>query len=337
MTAAILPRARLFGLASSRRASAGVLCALAVVLAACGGGGGGGGGSTGSGSATTGRSATGGQPGRGKPTIVMGDKNFTEELILGQLYTQALRAKGYTVVLKSDLGSSEITDQALTSGQIQMYPEYTGTILSELAHQTKRPASAQATYEAAKAFEQSRGFTLLTPTPFYDTDALAVTKSYGSAHHFTTISDLKPLGSSVTLGGPPEFKTRFEGLIGMAQVYGITQIGFKPLSIGLQYAALDSNAVQVADVFTTDGQLSSGKYSLLSDPKNIFGFQNVAPVVSQKLLSREGPAFASTLDAVSATLTNEAIRKMNAAVDLDKVDPAVVAKDFLQANGLLKP
>src|ERR1051325_5910874 len=100
------------------------------------------------------------KPGAGKPAITLGDKNFTEQFILGQLYKQALEAKGYTVNLKANIGSSELIDKSLTSGQIDLYPEYTGVILSELAHQTKRPADADAAYEAAKTFEEGRGFTL---------------------------------------------------------------------------------------------------------------------------------------------------------------------------------
>ena len=157
---------------------------------------------------------------------------------------------------------------------------------------------------------------------------------YATKNGLTQVGDLKKLGSKVTIGAPPEFKTRFTGLVGMKQQYGIDQIKFKPLAIGLQYKALDSNQIQAADVFTTDGQLQGGKYTVLKDPKGIFGFQNVAPVVSKKALAAEGPAFQDTLNAVSSKLTVEAMQKMNAAVDLDKQEPADVAKQFLAANGL---
>ncbi|MGB9184435.1 MAG: glycine betaine ABC transporter substrate-binding protein, partial [Solirubrobacteraceae bacterium] len=113
----------------------------------------------------------------------MGDKNFTEEFILGDLYAQALRAKGFTVNLKPNIGSSELTDKALTSGQIQMYPEYTGVILSVLAMQTRRPASEDAAYAAAQKFEQKRGYTLLNKTPFFDADAMATLKPFAQKNH----------------------------------------------------------------------------------------------------------------------------------------------------------
>jgi osmoprotectant transport system substrate-binding protein len=316
-------------------ASSAVL-ATAVALAACGSS------SSSSSTSSAGSSSSsssstpassGALPGKGKPTIVMGDKNFTEEFILGELYKQALEAKGFTVTLKKNIGSSELTDKALTSGQIQMYPEYTGVILSVIEGKNSTPPTAEAAYAQAKKFEESRGYELLNKTPFFDADAIATLKPFAQKNHLTTIADLKKL-SSWTNGGPPENKTRYEGIVGLHKAYGLYNVKFVPLTIGLQYQALDSGNVQTADVFTTDGQLKSGKYTILTDTKHIFGYQNVAPVVSKKLLASEGPAFAQTLNAVSAKLTNTVMQGLNAAVDIDKVDPATVASKFLQANGL---
>ena len=299
---------------------------LAVVAAACG---------SSSKSSTTHAVKTTAQksPGADKPPIVIGDKNFPEEYVLGSLYQQALQAKGYHVTLKGNIGSSEITYKALTSGQIQMYPEYTGVIVSVLAGNTKPPHSASQTYNEAQAYVQKHGFILLKPTPFYDTDAMGTLKSFATKHHLHAISDLKQFGHSVTLGGAPEFATRYEGLIGLKKVYGVNPT-FKPIAIALTYKALDSNQVQVADVFTTDPQLTLGKYTILSDPKNVFGFQNVAPIVKKSVIKSEGPVFEQTLNKVSALLTLDAIRKMNAAVELDKQSPSAVAHKFLAANHL---
>ncbi len=316
-----------------KRALSGVGVVFAVVaLAACGSS------SSSSSSAAGGSSSSSGAsggsgPGKGKPPITIGDKNFTEEFTLGDLYAQALRAKGFTVNLKPNIGSSELTDKALTSGQIQMYPEYTGVILSVIKKQTRVPPTAAATYQAGKSFEASRGFTLLNPTPFQNRDVTAVLAPFAKKNGLTTMADLKKL-KSFTNGGPPENKTRYEGLVGMHQAYHIDNVQFVPLTIGLQYQALDSGKVDSANVFTTDGQLQSGKYVLLSDPKHIYGFQQVAPVVSNKLLASEGPAFAATLNAVSAKLTTHVMQQLNAAVDIQKVDAATVASKFLAANGL---
>jgi osmoprotectant transport system substrate-binding protein len=298
--------------------------ALSVVIAACGS-------SSKSSSTTTATTASG--PGAGKPPVTIGDKNFTEENILGQLYTQALQAKGYKVTVKENVGSSEIIYKALTSGQIDMYPEYTGTLLSAIANQTKEPASATAAYQEAKAFVEKDGLTLLNYTPFYDSDALATLPSYASAHNLSSIADLKPLGKSVILGGPPEFATRFEGLLGLKQVYGVVPT-FKPIAIELSYKALEGGQVNTQVVFSTDGQLLSGKFKLLADPKHVFGFQNVAPVVKKSVLVAEGPAFEQTLNSVSALLTLHAIQQLNAAVSIDKQSAAAVAHQFLVANGL---
>jgi osmoprotectant transport system substrate-binding protein len=273
------------------------------------------------------------QPGAGKPAIVMGDKNFDEEYLLGDLYQQALAAKGYKVTLKGNIGSSEIIYKALQSGQIQMYPEYTGTLLTAIAGDNNPPKSAAQTYSLANAFAKKHGFILLNQTPFFDADGLAATKAYAKAHGLATIPDLKKLGT-IKYGAPAENRTRYDGLVGLKKVYGLNNLSFVPLAEGLNYKALDSGQVQIATIFTTDPQLDSGKYTVLTDTKKLFGFQNVAPVVKQSLVSSEGPAFATTLNKVSSLLTLPAIIKMNAAVQLDQQSPSKVAHAFLAANGL---
>src|SRR3954471_22991035 len=304
-----------------------LLLAASFALAACG--------SDDNGSSGSGGSSAGAdQPRKGKPAVPIGDKNFTEQYVLGELYAQALKAKGYTVKLKSNIGSSEIIDKALTTGSLDLYPEYTGVILSELAHQTKNPSDPDDAYAQAKKFEEGRGFTLLDKTPFFDSDALAVKPAYAKKYGLKSVADFKKVNGKVALGAPPEFRTRFSGLVGLREEYGLNNFDFKPLSIGLQYKALDSGRIDTADVFTTDGQLQRGSYVVLKDPKFIFGFQNVAPVVSKKVLDQQGPEFADTLNAVSAKLTTEAMSRMNAAVDIDKRKPAAVAKAFLEANQL---
>jgi osmoprotectant transport system substrate-binding protein len=290
--------------------------------------------STGASTAAGGSSSSGDMPGKGKPAMTMGDKNFTEQFILGELYAQALRAKGFTVNLKANIGSSEIIDKALTSGKIDWYPEYTGVITTELAKITDHPKSAQQTYNLAKGWESKRGFALLQKTPFFDADCIAVNPPFAQKNGLKTVGDLKKV-SHWKYGGPPENKTRYQGVVGLEQAYGLHNFTFVPLSIGLQYNALDSKKIDAAACFTTDGQLKGGKYTVLKDTKGIFGYQNVAPVVSKKLLKAQGPAFAQILNEVSSKLTVPAMQTMNAAVQLDKQKPAVVAQKFLQANGLL--
>jgi osmoprotectant transport system substrate-binding protein len=303
--------------------------ALSVGLAACGSSS-----STSSSSSST-SASSGGQPGAGKPAVTIGDKNFPEENILGQLYAQALEAKGFKINLKSEIGSSEIIYKALTSGKIDMYPEYTGVFLSAVAEQTKLPTSAEEAYKQAKAFAESKGFAMLDYTPFYDSDALAVSPSFASKNaSVKSIEELKPLGKKVTLGAPPEFATRFEGLLGLKKEYGVDPT-FKPIAIELSYKALESGQVDTQDVFTTDGQLLGGKFKLLADPKHVFGFQNVAPIVKKSVLSAEGPAFEETINKVSKLLTIPAIQQMNKAVSVEKQAPKAVAEQFLKANSVI--
>src|SRR5205814_7456630 len=132
-----------------------------------------------------------------------------------------------------------------------------------------------------------------------------------------SIPDLPKVRRAVMLSGAPEFRTRVEGYVGLRDVYGLRNIVFRPHRIGTQYSALDSGSVDASDVFTTDGQLtSSSTYVVLRDPKNMFGFQNEAPLVRQKVLDMEGAAFADTVNAVSRVLTTKVMRPMHASVTL---------------------
>jgi osmoprotectant transport system substrate-binding protein len=297
------------------------LAALLIALGGCGGGSGGG-------------SAKKTTPASAGPQITIGTKNFPEQFILGELYRQALEANGFRVRLKSDIGSSEIVDRALTAGSLDMYPEYIGVALSELAGQTQRPRSRADAYRRAKAFEEKRGFTLLGMTPFSDQNALAVLPSYAKRHKLAAIGDLAGVPGTVLIAAPPEFRTRFEGLVGLRHVYGLTRIKVRPLKIGDQYAALDKHMADAANVFTTDGQLEKGRYVLLRDPRNLFTFQNVAPVIRADLL-RKYPALATTIDLVSKKLTTKAMRAMNAAVVQRAETPAAVAERFLRQVGVM--
>lgn len=284
-------------------------------------------------SATT--ASAGRDPGAGKPPVTLGTKNFTEEFTLGQLYTQALRAKGYSVTLKSNIGPSEQVDRELASGVIDGYPEYTGTILSVFGHNEQRPASAAQAYELAASVERRRGYVVLAMAPATDTDVIVTKPAYASKHQLSSLADLTRLGASATLAGPPEFRTRFNGLVGLMQDYGVKALRFLPLPIGSQYQALADGRAQLAVAFTTDGNLTRGGFVMLSDPKGTFGYQNVTFIVRSSVLSREGPAFAQTINAVSARLSTQALRVMNADVALDQQSPTVVARQFLAANGLL--
>jgi len=294
------------------RARVLIAAALAAAIAGCGGGGG---------SKTTPQ----------LPTITIGTKNFTEQYILGELYARTLRKAGFRVTLKSDIGSSEIIDKALTAGSLDMYPEYTGVLLSEIAGDRRRPHTPGQTYQRAKAFEEKRGFTLLAATPFSDSNALAVLPAYARAHKLTSIMDLKNV-PGVRIGALPEFQTRFEGSVGLNSVYGLGRFRFVPLQFPDRYGALDKGKVDVLAVFTTEGQLSAARYRVLSDPRNLFAFQNLAPVIRRDLARKYGARLTGPVDALSRRLTTDAMRRMNAEVDLKGEKPSVVAARFIKTG-----
>ena len=147
--------------------------------------------------------AVSGQPGQGKPAVKLGTKNFPESFILGQLYKQALEARGFKVQFHNNIGSTEIIDKALTSGQIDVYPEYTGEIVLTVEGQKLSPKTADATYAAAKAFQEKRGFTLLDKTPFFNTDALAVKPAFAQTLNAVssklTLEAMRKMNGAVSL------------------------------------------------------------------------------------------------------------------------------------------
>ena len=269
------------------------------------------------------------------PAIVIGTKNFPEEYILGELYKQALVAKGFSVTNKGSLGSTELIQTALTSGKINFYPEYTGVIVQVVFHHNFSPGTAAATTKLARKLEAAKGFTVLNATPFFDTDVVAVTNATAKKYGLKSIGDLKKAGA-FKFGAFPECKTRNTCLVGYKKQYGLTNVTFVPLASISAYTLLDQGKVLAADVFSTDPPLGkNSKYTVLADPKHVTGFQNIVPIVKTSVAQAAGSSFANTVNAVSAKLTQNAIVAMNKAVIVDKQSPATVAKVFLQANHLV--
>ncbi len=280
-------------------------------------------------------STPGALPGTGKPQITLGDKNFTEQFVLGELYKQALEAQGYDVFLNRNIGPTEVTVPAVESGRVDIYPEYLATWDRAVASYRRPFRSVLGAYRAGQHYALAHGLQLLNPSPFADTQAIAVTRAFADRYGLRELGDLRRVGASLVLGGPPQFQQDPAGLPAIEQAYGFTPATFAPLEVGAQYAALDQGTVQAAEVNTTDGQLSSGKYVLLRDPSRVFGWGDIVPVVSARALLAEGPEFANTIDRVDALLTTPVMRRLNAAVDIVHEDPAAVAKSFLQSRGLI--
>jgi osmoprotectant transport system substrate-binding protein len=301
-------------------ASVLLLVVLALPVAACGED------TTGGGSA---------QPQGTELQLTLGTKDFTEQFLLGELYEQALAARGYKVRLRKDIGSTEVIDTQLTSGQIDTYPEYLGVAVTVVAGEADAGSSAAETYRLATDYYAQRGQALSEQTPFENVDAIATTQVFAQQQRLTSLPDLRRL-PSFTLGARPEFADRVQGLAGLQRVYGLTNAEFKPIEIGAQYQALDEGDIDAANVFTTDGQLAGGNYRLLEDPQRLFGFQHVALVIDQDALERlGGDRFMTVINAVNRRLTTSAMIEMNRDVDLEGQDEALVAERFLTGVGLL--
>jgi osmoprotectant transport system substrate-binding protein len=274
------------------------------------------------------------QPQGERLQLTLGTKNFTEAFVMGELYRQALGARGYSVNLRKNIGSTEVIDRALTSGEIDAYPEYLGVALSVVARREDVIKDDRATYEAARRFYAGRGQAISAQTPFENVDAIATTTFAAQRAGLRTVGDLKRLGS-FTLGARPEFEARVQGLRGMQETYGISRARFKPLGIGAQYQALDAGDIDAANVFSTDGQLATGDYKVLSDPERLFGVQHVALVIDRdKLEALGGSRFMAIIDAVNRRLTTDDMIAMNRAVAISGQNEADVVARFLQENGL---
>ena len=267
-------------------------------------------------------------------SVAIGSKDFTEELILGEMYAAILEKNGFTVTRKLDLGGTQVALAALRRGDIDLYPEYTGTALvTELKAKPSKDAAAN--YATVKKFYATHyGLTWLAAAPFNDTQALATTRALAAKYSLKSLSDLAKAAPQLRLGAIPEFTKREDALPGLQKAYG--GFAFKDIKlfdIGLKYKALESGQVDVVVAFGTDGQIEVDKLYVFVDDKHFWPSYQVAPVVRQGTLARY-PAIATLLDGLSPLLTDGVMRGLNAQVDGEKREPKAVALDFLKAHGL---
>jgi osmoprotectant transport system substrate-binding protein len=275
------------------------------------------------------------QPQGDELVLTLGTKDFTESVIVGELYRQVLRTRGINVRLRKEIGPTEKIDRELQSGAIDGYPEYLGVAVTVAAQRDDAGSTAAETYALAKQFYAGRGQAISAPTSFENVDAVATTQYFAQQRGLATVGDLRAL-PKFTLGARPEFEERRQGLAGMREVYGLDNVTFRAIPIGEQYRALDRKQVDAADVFTTDGELASGSYKVLEDTQRLFGFQHVALVIDEDKLSKlGGRSFMRIIDDLNGRLTTSVMIQMNRDVGVDGQDPAVVAERFLRTAGLL--
>jgi osmoprotectant transport system substrate-binding protein len=276
---------------------------------------------------------------RGDPAdaaaLRIGSKNFTEQLILAELYAQAIAAGGTKVERKLNLGGTLIAHQALVAGEIDLYPEYTGTALLNVL-KAERITDPAAVYEKVKGhYEREFKLTWLQPAPLNNTYILAVRPETAAQHNLKTLSDLARVSKQLKLGAGAEFRDRKDGIPGLRATYGMEFAEDRQFATPLKYEALRQKQVDVVNAFATDGQISAYKLVPLVDDKRLWPPYNVAPVIRMQAL-QEHPQVAEVLNRVNGLLTDPIMSELNFRVDTKKEEPRDVARDFLRKHGVVK-
>jgi osmoprotectant transport system substrate-binding protein len=270
-------------------------------------------------------------------SLTIGSKNFTEQRVLGEIFAQGLRAAGYEVRTKLDLGDEHKALAAVKSGEIDAYPEYTGTaLLSFFGNQPDElPKDPDQAFEEAKRGFAGEGLVAFPPTPFTSSNEVAVTQETAEKLGLQRISDLEAEAADLTLAGSPECRMRLDCLQGLEQIYGLDFGRFLETDIPDRHEVLTSGKADVSIVFTTDPQIQRESEVLLQDDKSMFPPNNSTLVMRREVAERAGPSLPATLEVIQAALTDENMQELNARVDLDGQTPAEVAKAYLTENGLI--
>jgi len=296
--------------------------AAVLALAACG-----------SSSNPTSSGNSGGAPTSKAPTdtVVVGSANFQENVVLADIYAEALKAKGVKVSTKLNIGSRETYIPALKDGSIDLIPEYSGVLLQYFDKSATAVSSADVLAGLQKSVPAP--LTVLDQSQAQDKDAIVVTKATADKYHLTSISDLQAVAGKLVLGGPPEFETRVDGVPGLKKTYNVTFKTFRKLDAGgpLTENGLKNGQIDAGDIFTTDPLIAKNNWVVLQDPKNLYTAQNVLPLINS---SKASDNVKSVLNAVSAKLTTDDLVALNEKVQLEKQDPDQVAKSWLSQAGL---
>jgi len=306
-----------------RTAAVGLAAIACLAVAACS--------SSGSSTASSSSSANPLAP-KATGAVVVGSANFPEDELLAQIYVDALQGKGVKVTPKFNIGAREVYYPEIEKGAITIIPEYNGALLTTSVDPTSTAASTEEVNAALKAKLPS-SLEILNSSSAEDKDSITVTQATAAKYHLASISDLSPVAKDFVIGGPPEFPTRADGIPGLKKIYGLTFKSFSPLdeSGPITIAALQSGKVQAADLFTTSPQIVTDHFVSLADPKNLFAAQNITPLVYK---SGVNSTIVSTLNAVSAALTTNALVQMNKALTVNHASYTAVASGFLSQEGL---
>lgn len=281
------------------------------------------------------------QPGAAEPVgaeITVGSFDFPESVLLAHVYAGALAAEGFPVRVLPDLGSRELVEPALMKGLVQVVPEYTGSATDFLSL-GRLPAASDAavTYRFFTVSAQRRGLVAAQPAPAQDANAVVVTAETAARYHMRSIADLTEVAPDLVFGGPPECRKRPYCLPGLERTYGLHFEAFAPTDAGgpLTLQALVSGQIGAGLLFTTDPSIQANDLVILEDDRALQPAENVTPLVHRDTVARYGPRLLAALDAVSARLTTDTLRRLNGRVQLDGLDPRRVAEDWLRAQSLI--
>lgn len=268
-------------------------------------------------------------------TIKVGSKNFTEQFIVAELYAGALEAAGLKVERKVNLGATLVAHEALKSGAIDLYPEYTGTALLAVM-KAEKDTDAKRVFDTVKGFyEKEFNLTWLPPSNVNNGYAIVVRPETAAPNNLKTLSDLAKVSKTLKLGAGSEFFDRYDGLPGLKEIYGMEFGESRQFAaLRLRYEALTQKQVDVANGFSTDWQIAAEKFVALDDDRNLFPPYQLAPVVRMDIARNQ--TVVDALAKVDALIDNATMSELNRQVEVDKREPRRVAADFLKAKGVIK-
>lgn len=274
--------------------------------------------------------------GKSKDRLHIASKNFTEQIILGEIMAQLIEAKSNITVERSwNLGGTMICHQALINGKIDLYPEYTGTALISILNEEETLSSNDTIEFVRNAYQQQFDCTWLEPFGFSNTYALTVRQEDAHEHGWQSISDLSEYDLPLHAGFTAEFAERKDGYPKLKQFYGFEFTEISDLDPGLLYTALQTGEVDVISAFSTDGRIPKYNLSVLDDDKNFFPPYDAVPVIHNETIVRF-PQLIEILNQLALTIDQETMQQLNYSVDSGELQPKEAAHKFLSSQGLLK-
>ncbi|MEU1902221.1 MULTISPECIES: ABC transporter substrate-binding protein [Nocardiopsis] len=271
----------------------------------------------------------GGSGGGSGDAVVIGSADFPESTLLAEIYGRAMEAEGVEVDYQLGIGSREVYYSQIESGNLSVFPEYNGAILAYLDENAPTGSSEETNQRVTEALPE--GLEILDSSSAENKDSVTVTSEVAEEHGLASLEDLAGVAGELTLGGPPEFETRQQGVVGLADVYGVEFGEFRSLEVALLTQALLDGDIQAANLFTTDPQITANDFVVLEDPENLFGAQNITPLVNGEQVDETARG---ALNAVSAALTTEALTQLNERVVIGNENAADVAQEWLEQEGL---